>query len=319
MHWKGGNMNEVQVFIASYNRSYYLRETINSVLAQTYIGLIDLIVSDNSTNDDVQVMMEKEYSSVKYVRRVPSLSVDQHFRAIICEVTSEFYMIFHDDDIMLPDMIESLYTKLINAPELMAVGSNAWYYYPDKDYEVKSFVCFEDISFRDKYKFTKKYLLGLGVSPFPSYMYRASVYKERFVDINDGGKYFDFSFILKGLDYGSILWLCKPLMRYRRHDSNDSNSIAFGDREKIIKYIVDHVGIKKKSIWITLYRMHDYNNILISYFVYHKTDLSRDELRKVIISALKNLVIILFISAPLFFIKRIYRFIDKKVVLLTNN
>lgn len=252
---------QIQVFILSYNRSSYLREALNSVLSQTFISMIDVMVSDNSTNDDVQRMMNTEYPAIRYVMRKPSLPPDQHFKVVIGEVTSQYYMIFHDDDIMLPNMVESLYIMISNKPTVVAVGANSLQLHDNRVIQNKM-ILFNNVIFKNGKQFVKRYLTGLGVCPFPSYMYRSSVYTMDFINKNNGGKYFDVSFLLNGCKYGNIMWNKHYLMYSRTHQSNDSGVWVVEDIDKLIDFIIINTGIKRNSYYIKIYKMHQYYQIL---------------------------------------------------------
>ena len=90
---------KIQVFIATYNRPQMVGVAIDSVLSQSFKDL-DVIVSDNSTNDQTQNKIEASYlSELTYIRRTPTLSPADHGNKILGEVDSDYYMIFHDDDI----------------------------------------------------------------------------------------------------------------------------------------------------------------------------------------------------------------------------
>ncbi len=306
------NNNKIQVFIASYNRAKYLKEAIDSILSQTIISLIEIIVSDNSTNNDVQVMMANDYSYLKYIRREPSLPVWDHFKAIVNEVATGFYMIWHDDDIMHPEMVQSLYTELISDSSLVAVSTNGWYYHPyKKTIHTIYYSIFEKCRFDNRVAFINKYLIGLGVAPFPGYMYRSSVYIQSFIDNEDGGKYSDVSFLVKGLDFGAILWLNRPLMYYRIHGYNGSATISFVDREKIVNFVTQNTAIKPISFLVGLYRMHDYNVILKYYITRHDLKISKRDLKCAIIFFIKNIHIFVLADIPLLMYKYLIRLFNR--------
>jgi glycosyltransferase involved in cell wall biosynthesis len=303
---------KIQVFIASFNRPEYLRESIDSVLGQTAISMIEIIVSDNSTNDDVQMMMETDYSSLKYIKRQPSLPADEHFKAIISDVTSEFYMIFHDDDIMHPQLVENLYNELFNDLNLVAVSANGCYYFPEKkSLPTIYFSWLKKIHFKNPVNFVKKYLIGLGVAPFSGYMYRSSVYTKSFINKEDGGKHSDVSFLVKGLDFGAILWLNRPLMYYRIHGSNDSATISFVDREKIVNFVTQNTAIKPSSFLVDLYRMHDYNVILKYYIMRHDLKISKRDLKRAVIFFIMNIHILFLVNIPLLIYKYLIRLFNR--------
>lgn len=64
----------VNILIPTYNRAKYLRETIQSELAQTYQNVEVLVFDDASSDHTPEVMAEfSHYDRVVYVRRRKSI------------------------------------------------------------------------------------------------------------------------------------------------------------------------------------------------------------------------------------------------------
>ena len=62
---------KIDIYIPTYNRSELLRNTIVSVLKQTY-GNIRIVVSDNASTDSTQMMMKDfllQYKNIEYFRQ----------------------------------------------------------------------------------------------------------------------------------------------------------------------------------------------------------------------------------------------------------
>ena len=60
-------MDKIQVFILTHNRPTKIQFSIDSVLKQTYKN-IELIISDNSTNEDTEKLLAKNYfNKFKYI------------------------------------------------------------------------------------------------------------------------------------------------------------------------------------------------------------------------------------------------------------
>jgi len=301
-------IKNIQVFIASYNRRDYLRECVKSVLAQSNISTIEIIVSDNSTDYNVQVMMESEFPEIRYIKREPSLSAEEHFYSIISEVSAEYYMIFHDDDMMFPEMVKYLYCEISRNNELVAVGSNSLNYDSLKNKTLHNFITIKNKTFKSKEAFLFRYLLNLPVSPFPSYIYRSSVYLKELL-LKNSGKYSDLGFLLNGLDKGVIKWLKTPLMYYRQHSGNDSKTIALIDREKIIGYIVSTTRYEYKSLPIILYEMDDYVSMINKYYSFGHPN-KNQEIKRISNYVLKKSHVFIFIFLPL----KIYKLIVRVII-----
>jgi len=313
---------QIQVIILSYNRPVYLREALNSVLSQTALSMIDVFVSDNSTDNKVQRMMHAEYPSIRYVRRTPSLSADLHFKVVIGEVTTPYYMIFHDDDIMMPNMVESLYEIISRNSNVVAVGANSLQLQGNKIAPNK-LILFNNIIFSNGNKFITRYLTGIGVCPFPGYIYRSSVYTMSFIDKNDGGKYSDVSFLLKGFKYGDIIWEKNYLMYSRTHQSNDSGTWVVEDIDKLIDFITANTSIKRDSYYIKVYKMHQYYQILSDYIKkyikakisggYVNKEIDCQLLRSALKYHLRHIDVFVMIKIPLIIYARIMRMYTERV------
>ena len=111
----------------TYNRPDCVINAIESVRKQSFTNFT-LIVSDNSTNSLTEELIRKTYifPDFIYIKREPPVGGIEHLNLILSEVTSDFFMIFHDDDVMHMNMIESLYNKIQESESYVAVASNAY-------------------------------------------------------------------------------------------------------------------------------------------------------------------------------------------------
>jgi glycosyltransferase involved in cell wall biosynthesis len=239
----------VQIYILSRDRVLYFRQALESVIAASG-GLAEIVVSDNSESDEIQSLVEKEYSDVLYVRRRPTLSVYEHFRVILNEASAEFLVMFHDDDIMMPDYVTEMVAALDADERIAAVGCDALLL-RDQQTTGHNFmgrstrpVLVENVS-----DFLEPYLAFSTWSypPFPGYMYRRKFISGLYLEPEEGGKHTDVSFLAKILSRGAILWLSRPLMWYRFHGSNDSGKETVIDRLTWLRYMALNHGLNQKS------------------------------------------------------------------------
>ena len=233
----------LQVYILSYERPNFLRQSLLSVLQQNIQkSRIEIIVSDNSRTDNVSDMMRNEFAHIKLFRRIPSLSAHDHFRVIKSEITSKYTTLFHDDDIMHPDYCKVVLDILESDPDVSAVATNAF----SIDINGDCFGLFNGIkskiSFSDKPTLLSNYVPGrsqaAGVAPFPSYCYRKESLNIPEVPI--AGKYTDVVVIGNALDFGKIIWLPAPLIYYRLHGQNDSFKIDINAFLKLCRYMTNN-------------------------------------------------------------------------------
>lgn len=240
----------IQVYILSYNRVNYIRETIKSLENQTHQNF-EIIITDNSTNETVRNFIEqlKCQRTLRYIRR-SQLSFIQHMNVVLSEVTADYFLIFHDDDILMPAALQVLSDKLISEDNYSAVGCNA-FIIDDNSFTQKLFNphLTSDRILAHGTEVAKSYVeANTGHVPFPSYMYRSRLFRNVTIDEKNGRKHADVSLVMKAVAVGPVAWLSTPLMYYRRHSSNISAVIELKDIMSLCRYLSSQTELDKKSI-----------------------------------------------------------------------
>jgi glycosyltransferase involved in cell wall biosynthesis len=241
----------VQIYIMSYNRPEYIEQTLESVLAQDYPNF-EVIVSDNSTHDKVEEFLSRSKLSgrFKYIKRRPSLSVLDHANQIIEEVTSDYFMMFHDDDVMTPTMVTKLMRFILSQHRLAAVGCNAYLLNGNKATN-KRFNPYltQDITIDNPTTLTQHYMISkLGHIPFPSYLYRTASVKSLRMLWKKGQKHADVVYLLEMTKSGAIGWLKDCAMYYRRHGANGSHNADPRAIVSLCRYVNHNVPISEKIV-----------------------------------------------------------------------
>ena len=246
----------LQIYILSRNRPQYLRESLSSVLNQSNKN-IEVIVSDNSDNNEVEEMLNKEFTNVRYIRRFPALDPFTHFSTVLNEACTEYLVMFHDDDVLQYEYADTLLSCLEADSTIAAISCNAtilrnnqasWEYFAPNGRGNLRLVTPEDL-LNQYFSLSHK-----GPTPFPGYMYRRALLKGLYLNPNEGGKYSDVSFILKIVSRGPIVWLDKPLMQYRIHEHNDSKQESVGDRLSLLRYVRTSLRLSSENALIEQYR-----------------------------------------------------------------
>lgn len=117
----------VNILIPTYNRANYLRETIQSVLAQTYQNIEILVFDDASPDNTSEVVAEFSHDSrVVYVRHSQNLGMAENWKASIAAATGEFFCLLNDDDTLEPEFVESLAQPLIDNENLILAFCQYW-------------------------------------------------------------------------------------------------------------------------------------------------------------------------------------------------
>ncbi|MDA1925440.1 glycosyltransferase [Bacillus cereus] len=103
------HLPKVSILIPAYNRPHYLELALKSALNQTYEN-IEIIISDDSTNDEVKTMIQpylKEHECITYVKNENPL-VAENFNQCIELATGEYINFLLDDDLFHLEKIERM-------------------------------------------------------------------------------------------------------------------------------------------------------------------------------------------------------------------
>lgn len=105
------NTRLLDIYLLTHNRPAQAIEAIKSVLSQAD-SRFRLVVSDNSDNDDLRRLIE-DTKSLAYIKRPAALSGIDHGNLVLSEISNgasdSYFTLFHDDDLMLPNYVESFW------------------------------------------------------------------------------------------------------------------------------------------------------------------------------------------------------------------
>ena len=96
----------VSIGIPTYNRANgYLRQALESALAQDYEPL-EIIVSDNCSTDDTEALV-KSYNDprIRYFRQSKNIDANDNFNFCLQKATGAYFLLLHDDDLIEPTFV----------------------------------------------------------------------------------------------------------------------------------------------------------------------------------------------------------------------
>ncbi|WPY97906.1 glycosyltransferase family 2 protein [Christiangramia sp. OXR-203] len=112
---------KITILLATFNRAHLIRETLDSIMAQTYTNWECLIVDDHSideTEEVIGVYLEKDNRFEYYKKKDKykrGLSGTRNYGLdLAAERNAEFIQFFDDDDIMHPEKLELQIKPLLN-------------------------------------------------------------------------------------------------------------------------------------------------------------------------------------------------------------
>ncbi len=115
----------VCICIPTYNAAATIRETLKSILDQSYPNLV-IHVSDNaSTDDTLKVVESVSDGRVHLHRQDKNIGAEGNFNRCIQLAEGKYTAIYHADDLYEPDMVSSQVAFLEAHPEAGAVFTEA--------------------------------------------------------------------------------------------------------------------------------------------------------------------------------------------------
>lgn len=114
----------VSVVIPTYNRADYLKQAIESVLAQTYTNFELLILDNCSTDQTPGIVAQFNDPRIKYIRHQCNIGASANWTYGIYWAKGEYISILGDDDWYLPEFISKRVDVFNKYKNVLAVFSN---------------------------------------------------------------------------------------------------------------------------------------------------------------------------------------------------
>lgn len=172
----------VSICIPTYNNARFLRESLDSIVNQTYQNK-EIIVSDNASTDETEKIVKEyvEKYKIKYYRNDKNIGAEANFTRCIELANGEYIAIYHSDDIYDKEIIARQVEYLNGHVNSGAVSTLAY----DIDEEGKIFNRRDIPSELNKgnnyeYNFKEIFRIIMKYGNFlvcPSFMVRANIYK----------------------------------------------------------------------------------------------------------------------------------------------
>jgi len=205
---------KVSIMVLTYNRSNLLKETIDSILNQTFKDFEIIIVDNYSIDDTEEVVKSYDDNRIKYFKNknYGLLAVNRNFA--IKQSSGEYIALCDDDDLWLPQKLEKQIEEFEKDEKIGIVFTNG-YSFDDHGNEIKEgksssrYYSFEDL------------IMG-NIITCCSVMFKKSVIND--VGIFDESKEIftgeDFEFWLRIVKKYKMKYIGIPLVKYRVHDKS---------------------------------------------------------------------------------------------------
>ncbi len=161
----------VSILLATYNAEKYIKKTLYSCLDQSYENIEILVVDDNSQDNTVKIIEEiqngKNGDKIKLFKNKKNLGPYNNLNLLLQNAQGEYIAIQDHDDIWFPEKIKKQVELLKGDKELIACGTNTFYYHEAKKLFIlnkksflTNFVDHTSLMFRNRgFKYDTDYLL----------------------------------------------------------------------------------------------------------------------------------------------------------------
>ena len=241
----GNDLPLVCICLPTFNVASTVRETLASILAQTYSNLV-VHVSDNASTDDTLKVIESIADSRVHIHRNDvNIGGEGNFNRCIQLAEGKYTAIFHADDVYESDMVASQVAFLERHPAAGAVFTNATII-DEEGRQIGAMGLPKGMTaLNDLYDFStlfKAILRHSNVFICPSAMVRTQVYQQeikcwRGTEFKSSA---DLDIWLRILQKHPVGYLQQRLMRYRLSDSQGTAQVRLRTGRADFFLVADH-------------------------------------------------------------------------------
>ncbi len=239
------------VVMTTYNGSRFLRETIDSILNQSYENFEFIIVDDCSTDNTLEVIRSYSDARIKLFPNERNLGISHSRNKGLSLVTGSYVFATDQDDISLPDRLKKQIDFMVTNPQASMVASAAKELRNGKTVsryggEVRPHILHWRL-------FTRCNIVHSSVCM------KAEVIKSHQLFYDQTYHYAeDYALFHKLAEFGEIAILDEELVVYREHDTNASlkhnEEMSFNGRQFLKKQYYDflHIAVDNaviENIW----------------------------------------------------------------------
>lgn len=116
---------KMSVITPVYNCDKYIKESIESILSQTFSDFEFIIINDGSSDKTVEIIKSFKDKRIRFFNNSMNLRIPRRRNEAIRLARSPYIVIHDGDDISLPDRLQESFRALYNHMELFCVGGHA--------------------------------------------------------------------------------------------------------------------------------------------------------------------------------------------------
>jgi glycosyltransferase involved in cell wall biosynthesis len=220
------NSSLVSICIPTYNSERYIRQCLDSIVAQTYKN-VEVIISDNASTDDTLSIVSEFVNRNGYKLNINSVNIGAgaNFNKVLSLSNGEYVSIYHADDVYENTIVEESVRVLDNDETVGLVGTMGIVIDKEGNY-LHDLKLHEEVKKLNKNIFDfDEALWGATKNIFvtPSIMVRKKVYDELGTfEIHKYKSAVDYEMWLRIATKYKVAIIDKKLINYRVHENQGS-------------------------------------------------------------------------------------------------
>lgn len=235
---------KLTVGIPTFNRSSWLGETIESVLAQTFTAF-RLIVSDNASEDETtKVVRSFGDERIDYVRSEANIGAIGNLNRLIALAKTQFLLLLPDDDVLYPGHLGAS-VELLERFESVGLAHSAYDSIDARSRVIRRvdpWICRSPVTIERRDRALERLMTSSGGLCFSSVVYR------RKAIVDAGGfrekeePFGDLKLWMRIALRSDFAYIAKPLVGFRTHRETltaniaDRHGVTADDREENLIY-----------------------------------------------------------------------------------
>jgi glycosyltransferase involved in cell wall biosynthesis len=255
-----------EILLLTYNRTFLLEATLESLLAQVLPASRICVLDNGSTDDTASVVKPFLTRGVEYVKRSTN---DQRaaWSELLAMARGPWTMLFHDDDLLHPNYLRDVSAALAQAPDASVVVS-----------AMRAYKNPESVEWQNPRGNRYRILAGRQLAallyggfpmPFCSAVYRTDVLRKGNMHFETLGKISDRPFVIDSALAGNAVVMLDSYVKYRLHGGQDSVDQASGpflpEIFALQRYYRKILGEKLSDYPGRIFLRRNYRNLLREY------------------------------------------------------
>jgi glycosyltransferase involved in cell wall biosynthesis len=209
-----GSLNvNISIVLAAYNAEMFLKEAIDSILAQTFSDFELIIINDGSSDTTADIILNYTDSRIVYLDNEINKGLIYSLNRGLSACKGKYIARMDADDIALPHRLQVQFDYMEAHPEIGICGSLIETFYDSGKKKI--------IRFPETDSAVRAYTYFQAAFCHPTVMMRKAVLVENQLDYSTGFLHTeDYALWIKILKYTKACNIQSVLLRYRKHEGS---------------------------------------------------------------------------------------------------